>query len=614
MLKINLQKFLVLVIFVGTNLLSFSQTIIDYHAWTTASGCNIFSDPNNASTVINVPASINLISSTVSHLTSIGQPVYDNVNKTVNLESRIVSGSMNHGTEYRMTVNFKANASYKVTVTAIRIMAQQIGSNVLLRTDLNDGGSGGNNQCNGTGSIDATNGTSGLGKSLQIVKSSFSLDPNSAIDDYVFEYPSLASAQTYLMIAAIPPAGSVTQTILIRKIKIEETTPAPTFTIAPTPVSIACGSSTSKTFVVTNVYSSPGTLSYVWNLSSSSNGWIYNGNPAPQTFTTATNSIVLTSSPTASSVSNVSVTVKLNGANYTTLTSTVTLNTNFGSLSINVPATRCPSGSFSVNNIPSGGIVNWQANPVNIVSFPNPPTGNPINISKLGGNGTVNITAIVSVNQCSQPVPGVYLYYGQFSTTGSYTIGSSAPVTAMGTGANYVPPANIITFTVNNNGKLPGSSFTIQKVYGNAFVNVFGNTVTFSLGNYSSTNPANGVITLLTTVATSCGNTTQSFSFTTQGQCASCNSLVMQANPNPANDFMKIKLVNNDISLLSSKTNISNVQISDKMGKIVYSNIFKFATISSEIVIPVFNLKNDIYTIKIFNGVEWKSQKIIIQH
>jgi|GEM_PF-2978322 len=98
----------------------FSQTVIDYQAWTSYSGCNIFSDPNNASTVINVPATINGTAGTVAHLTAIGQPTYDNANKTVNLDSRIVNNSMNHGTEYRMTVNFKEGYTYKITVTCYK--------------------------------------------------------------------------------------------------------------------------------------------------------------------------------------------------------------------------------------------------------------------------------------------------------------------------------------------------------------------------------------------------------------------------------------------------------------------------------------------------------------
>lgn len=104
---------------------SFSQTIINYQSWSGASGCNIFSS------TVNVPVTINGTNSTIAHLTAVGQPVYDNVSHSVNLESEIVSG-MNKGTEYRTTVNFKAGYTYTVTINASRIMSQQTGPNVCL--------------------------------------------------------------------------------------------------------------------------------------------------------------------------------------------------------------------------------------------------------------------------------------------------------------------------------------------------------------------------------------------------------------------------------------------------------------------------------------------------
>lgn len=127
MIKIIPSKlsFLLLLLFFSS--ISFSQTIINYNTWTGASGCNIFSDPNNASTVINVPATINGTNGTIAHLTAIGQPTYDNANKTVNLVSEIVNSSQNQGTEYRITVNFKQNYTYKITITAARIKSQQMG-------------------------------------------------------------------------------------------------------------------------------------------------------------------------------------------------------------------------------------------------------------------------------------------------------------------------------------------------------------------------------------------------------------------------------------------------------------------------------------------------------
>ena len=161
MQKIKSTKIILLLMFTLFTSFVFSQTIIDYQSWTASSGCNVFSDPNNASATVNVPATINTTVGTITHYTAIGQPTYDNANKSVNIDSRIVGGSTNHGTEYRITVNFKQGYTYKITITAIRIKSSQTGGDVLLRLDLNNGGSGSNNLCTGTGVIDA-NGSGNL--------------------------------------------------------------------------------------------------------------------------------------------------------------------------------------------------------------------------------------------------------------------------------------------------------------------------------------------------------------------------------------------------------------------------------------------------------------------
>ncbi len=593
----------VLLLLILSSSVSFSQTIINYETWTGAAGCNIFSNPNNSSAVINVPALINGSTGTIPHYTAIGQPGYDNPNKTVNLDSRITGGSQNEGTEYRLTVNFKQGYSYKITIIAARIMSTQTGANVLLRLDLNNGGTGSNNQCNGTGIIDA-NGSGNFKLSTQISNSGFA---SPAAATYVFDYNSLSSAQNYLMVAAIPPASSVLQTILIRKITITETPPTPTFTISPASLSIPCGSAITQAFTVNNVYNSPGTLSYDWNLGSASNGWIYNGNPAPQTFSTTANSINLTSSTTAASISNVAVTVKLNNANYATLTSNITVTAPANNYSIALPASRCSTGVFSVTNLPAGATVSWQATPANIVTFSNSGVGNPVSFS--AGDGYCTVNAVVSINQCQVQLSAGNSYYGKYPTTATHKVSSGNNVVS--SSLNYVPPSQIITFELNNIGAIPGG-YSIQKVYGNSPINVFGNTATFSLGNYSQTYPANGTITLVTTVNTTCGNVTQAYNFTSQGQCGSCGSL-FTISPNPANDVLNIdETANNGVAVKTST--IEAIKITDKMGSIVYSNKGISKNAGSKITIPISQLKSDVYTLSIFNGIEWKAYKIMVKH
>ena len=92
MKKNILPKFPFLLLFTFCNTVVFSQTIINYQTWRSASGCNIFAS------LTNVPATINGANGNIAHLTASGQPGYDNTNKSVSLASQIVN-NQSQGTE-----------------------------------------------------------------------------------------------------------------------------------------------------------------------------------------------------------------------------------------------------------------------------------------------------------------------------------------------------------------------------------------------------------------------------------------------------------------------------------------------------------------------------------
>lgn len=290
------------------------------------------------------------------------------------------------GAEYRITYNFQQGYSYKITITAARIISIGGGPNDKLRLDLNSGGSGNNTSCNGASSID--NSASGNFKqSKDITSTSFG--------DYEYVYNTVSSPQSYLMVAAIPVSNSASQTIYIRKIKIEITATAE-LTLSPTSLSLTCGTTTAQTFTVSNPNNVQNITSYEWNLGSSSNGWVYNGSAAPQNISTSTNSISLT--PTCgSALSNVSVTVKVNNANYKTYTCTVTLTA--PSMSINGSSSICSStpSSYYINNLPCNASVSWSISPSGIVS-PSCTSCSTTSLTKLA-NGAITLTATIT-NVC----------------------------------------------------------------------------------------------------------------------------------------------------------------------------------------------------------------------
>lgn len=84
--------------------------------------------------------------------------------------------------------------------------------------------------------------------------------------------------------------------------------------------------------------------------------------------------------------------------------------------------------------------------------------------------------------------------------------------------------------------------------------------------------------------------------------------------PNPSSN--NIKIAPNTTSR-TSKTSIKPLQVQaveivDKMGIIKYRQ--KFGKGLTTVNITVNQLSNDVYTLRIFDGLKWHSHKIIIQH
>lgn len=202
------------------------------------------------------------------------------------------------------------------------------------------------------------------------------------------------------------------------------------------------------------------------------------------------------------------------------------------------------------------------------------------------------------------------------ATTGSYTVGFVGTPLIVGA-VNYVPPSPaIIYFSINNTQAINTNAYTIQKAYGNSFVNVFGSTANFSLANFSNINPADGTLTLLTTANTNCGSVMQAYSFSTKGQCGSCGSLFAII-PNPVSTEFNISPVNNSSQLPANAKNIGTpsikeIKLIDKMGNVKLTKRYADNLTKTD-RINISSLTNDIYTLLIFNGTDWESHKIIKQ-
>lgn len=225
--------------------------------------------------------------------------------------------------------------------------------------------------------------------------------PNGSFSNKTFTFTSLQGGSnfSYLTLANIPSANGGLQTIEISKITITETAPAaPVFTL-PTSTNVTCGSTSSKTFTVTT-QSNPGNLSitdYTWNLGATPNGWLYNGNPAPQTVSTGTTASINLTPVCGSTHSNISATVTAGGNTYNTTGGTI--NITAPTLSITGDGTICSgSASYSISSLPCDASVTWSASPSGIVSL-SCTSCSSTTLTKTG-SGTVTLSATVTTS-CS---------------------------------------------------------------------------------------------------------------------------------------------------------------------------------------------------------------------
>ncbi len=543
-----------------------SQIIIDYQSWNPNNpACNVFGSG------IDVPATLNSNSIILNHLSTIGSPSYDTNVKAVYLETNTV----NLGDEFRITYNFKKYYRYKITIKALETNNDAVGTN-LISSLTNNYSAGTGTTCNGPQTLASNNSPYKVQK--RILSNSFK--------DYTFDFTSTPLNQdlSYLLITGSPVDGQ--DFIYINKITIEETAPTPYFTLSPTTLDIICGNEYTQNFTVTNYYNSPGTLSYNWNLGPN-NGWMYAGSPAPSSFTTTSNQITLTHNASSTSASNVGVTVVYNGNNYSNLQCTTNnINPTFKIIG---PSAICSgSGSYSIENgLPTGSSINWASSNPSVLSISSNGTATKFS------DGTAIISAVINLpSGCSNTVNPI-----------SVIVGTPAPNGINGPNHDLCyngRTSEIGTFYVNNPNTLLSYSWEID-----------GSVAGSSGGSGSNINvdPFRwevGLHQIRVRSYSTCGTSNW---FTSSFRIVDCTGGPRGGrstiSPNPADQTFTISNL--------AKDNISEIKIFDKSGRMIYQNKVISGSINS-LLVPTQNIPNDIYIVKLFNGKEWKSEKVIIKH
>lgn len=362
-------KICLVILFLSSNIILSQNATIDYSTFS-SNFCNIFSN------IISV--------SGIQHQTSIGQPKFNNNNKSVILEYNY-NNNAQKGTSYKIYYNFKKDYSYKVIITARNTVNTTVATE--LKTSFGDVGF--SSFCNGPENV------SSIANNISVVSGQVS---GATFVDYERTTGQLSASQSCLRLTTYSTFLNVLpqlQAIEIKKIQIIETPPPPTFSLSPSTVSVGCSSTTPVTFSVNNVYSSPGTLTYIW----SATGWNYNG-VAVNSFSTTTNTITLV--PNSYLPSNVYVTPILNGVAQQQKTASVTLAPFSNTIVITGNNAICPSTSavYSISNLGSGSTISWSTSNTSIATVTTT-TGNQTTVNTIASQGTFDLIASIT-NACGQ--------------------------------------------------------------------------------------------------------------------------------------------------------------------------------------------------------------------
>ncbi len=570
------MKHLISILLLSFSISAISQNVtIDYQTWNpSGTTCSLFVSATN------VPAT-GTTSGTIEHQRKLGETRYINSDLSIQIKTEYqTTGAVYKGGRYRIAYNFKSGYTYTIYVTAAAV-ENTIGypTGPFIRLDINNNGGGGSTGCNGPEILNYNAG--GNPAAVKLSSNSF--------QEFQFVFPQMGTQPT-LEITAFPETNGGTKTVRIRKIRIVETPPAATFTLSPSSPSIQCGSTTAQTFTVTNVNNTPNVTNHTWNLGTN-NGWLYNGNPAPQTISTGTTNSLTLAPICGAAQKNISVTVSAGGNNYNTNTSTVSVIP--PAMSITGNTTLCSGSSvYTVNNVPCNASVTWSASPSSgIISLS--PNGNSVTVTKTG-NGRVGLSA--KINACNNYTVSKDILVG--GPTQAY--GGIQPVT-------YYPDyCSGQTYYFELLGATGDADQYEWIAYGPTQTSYY---FTYSDQSVPITFSEAGTYEIVVVGTNTCGSAVIATTFI---EVASCG-WGFAVSPNPGVSNIKITPNMNTATKVNAKPlEVREVEIIDKMGVIKYRQ--KFGKGLTTVNISVSQLPNDIYTLRIFDGKKWHSHKIVVQH
>jgi hypothetical protein len=550
-----------------------------------------------------------------THLPTAGGAGYDGTNYIM-LDATYGTGtSSNYGTIYDIKYAFKKGHTYTVKVSG-KSSAGNVQVNAALNTQNYNTGT--NTNCG------------------QVAQSNWTTVATN-IYSYVWltttptQYPMSAITPTnnfdYLSIIVTGVTAGTPVTAYISQIVIVDVAPAVTsFSVSPASVIKNCGTSNNQTFTITGVNVPGGSsVTYSWDLGSSSSGWYYGGSPAPQNISTgSSNTLTLTDISCAVAPTNITAKATISSTDYPA----GTVNVTSAPFTINGPSFVCSgttSTSYSITNLGCSPSVSWSFAPSGLVSVDNPSSATTTLTYSGSGNGTLTATYSSACGSgtlsipvtVGSPVPkGISNYFTNYGSGNSPSLVSQYAFL----GTNHSQPGdNNGSFNYYVNDPLfSGLTWSVVSQPSGTNYQLNGNTTWMYVVMNGCTNCSLG-ITMNLSGTGPCGTYSQNITST----CARISGYGFRAAifPNPATSSATVSLAaieDNTVSAAESaqkstapKPLIRAIQIASQMGAIIKT--FEYKAGVASINVPLSGITSGIYQLSVFDGTNWTSQQLIIK-
>lgn len=263
----------------------------------------------------------------------------------------------------------------------------------------------------------------------------------------------------------------------------------------------------------------------------------------------------------------------------------------FTGIVINGQAVFCTSATYTTN-LPVGTNVTWSVTqPGSTLSCTN--CAQTTLTMSSAGNEWITASFGCPIQTVTLAVKSAnYTSYSNFNTTGPQIFCKNQTATISVDQTAYPGLSNFIW------GPIPAGWTRITGGTGSNYI---------VIKAPNSTSPP--TFNLPVSATTICSTSSTVNHFLAMSNCTS-----FRISPNPSSDVIAIEEYDDNTGKLVAESNIKAVEIVNKMGLVNYRQQYKNKLIGKKLIIPVRTISNDVYAIRIYDGIEWKSYKVIVQH